>query len=131
MKVQVTAKVEKGRVVLWERDRAHPDGEVYIVGGREGVFEVGDTSAVQRRIKDGLLVEVVAPKKAPKLTDISGIGKATAEKLAAAGVKSVGDLAALSAADADSLSGPAGVSAEQLLEWQAAAKKLSDEAAKD
>lgn len=45
-----------GRVALWERHPAHPDGEVFLAG--PGVFEVALTPAVETRLSRGVLVRV-------------------------------------------------------------------------
>jgi len=55
IKVKVKAKNPE-TVALWERNPAHPNGEVYITGDK--VFEVAKTDAVVSRLKSGLLVEV-------------------------------------------------------------------------
>ena len=49
-----------GKVVLWERDPLHPEGEIFI--GDANPIEVGDTDAVQERIRTGALVKVDAPE---------------------------------------------------------------------
>lgn len=44
------------KVILWEKDDLHPDGEAWIVGdGKE--YTVGETAAVKRLIGDGTLVK--------------------------------------------------------------------------
>lgn len=45
-------------IALWERDPAHPNGEVWIAG--PDAVEVGDTAAVQQAITDGKLEKVTA-----------------------------------------------------------------------
>lgn len=62
------------RCALWERDPAHPDGEVFVSG--EQTFQVALTAFVQRKLKTGDLVEV---KTEPK-----GRGKAKEEPKTAA-----------------------------------------------
>ena len=51
-----------GRVVLWERDAAHPNGEIFI--GDTNPQQVGMTDAVAERIRTGALEVVDAPVKA-------------------------------------------------------------------
>lgn len=56
------ADAESRRVVLWERHRDHPGGEVFLAG--PGEFEVASTPAVESRLRDGVLV-LVEPAIAP------------------------------------------------------------------
>lgn len=64
--VMATDKAED-RVILYEHDEAHPDGELFIRGysdaSRREVVKVGDTAAVRNKIHDGLLVETTAAGK--------------------------------------------------------------------
>lgn len=60
-----------GRVALWERNPAHPTGEVFIHRGSP--VEVAETAAVLAAVKDGRLVVVEdvraqtpEPEPAPK-----------------------------------------------------------------
>lgn len=57
-----------GRVILWERDPAHPDGEVYLAAPEEGDTaapqRVGSTAAVAAAMREGRLV--AASKAEPK-----------------------------------------------------------------
>jgi hypothetical protein len=53
------------RVVLWERDPAHPDGGEAFVAGSTPAF-VGRTGTVERLLQQGLLLEVPEPKDGPK-----------------------------------------------------------------
>ena len=48
-----------GRVVLWERDEAHPNGEIFI--GSDKPVQVGETAAVAERVRTGALKKVEAP----------------------------------------------------------------------
>ena len=48
---------------LWERDAAHPNGEVFIAGDKP--VQVGVTAEVSRLLRDGVLVKADAPA-APK-----------------------------------------------------------------
>lgn len=52
------------KVVLWERDAAHPDGEVMIANDGAS-HEVGETAQVKRLIGEGALVKVTAAKAEP------------------------------------------------------------------
>lgn len=55
--ITVKATGDDGKVVLWERDDAHPGGECYVVAdGRE--YAVGRTSEVARHLREGDLEEV-------------------------------------------------------------------------
>lgn len=51
--VSVRSATADDRVVLWERDPRHPDGEVFIAG--DGLVQAGLTEAVTTRIRNGLL----------------------------------------------------------------------------
>lgn len=123
MKVKITDKTEPRRAILWERHPSHPGGEIFLVGGREGVYEVGETAEIKRLIKAGILATVAAKKPTPpKITDVSGIGPKTAEKLAGAGINNPLDLAA--AEDLEAVAEAAGVSFDQAAEWRDAAEGL-------
>src|SRR5262245_49376440 len=52
------------RVVLFERDPAHPGGEAFV--GGNGVTLVGKTTRVTTLLREGLLVEVPEPPDGPK-----------------------------------------------------------------
>lgn len=56
------------RVVLFERDDAHPGGEIFLRGysdaTRRKPVKVGDTAAIRDAIHTGLLVETTAAGKA-------------------------------------------------------------------
>lgn len=56
---------ESGRVILQEFDDSHPEGNVFLYG-TAGVTEVGRTSMVQKRIEQGFLRKVSAPKPEPE-----------------------------------------------------------------
>ena len=44
------------RVVLWEKDAAHPDGEIFVSNdGKE--YKAGETPAVKRKLASGELVK--------------------------------------------------------------------------
>lgn len=61
--VQATADFTNGgKVVLWERDESHPNGEIFIGDGNP--VEVAETGAVMERIRSGALVWIDAPSKA-------------------------------------------------------------------
>lgn len=55
--IKVKATNDTERVALWDRDAAHPNGEVFI-SGDGSVVEVANTAAVRAAIKSGALVEV-------------------------------------------------------------------------
>ena len=61
-----------GRVVLWERDAAHPNGEIFI--GDTNPQQVGMTDAVAERIRTGALQVVDAPVKDDEIGDASDEG---------------------------------------------------------
>jgi hypothetical protein len=52
------------RVVLFERDPAHPGGEAFV--GGDGVAQVGKTTQITTLLREGLLVEVPEPPDGPK-----------------------------------------------------------------
>lgn len=52
--VSAADSIPDGRVVLWERDAAHPGGECYLTGGMRDVAVAG-TAAVLHRLADGAL----------------------------------------------------------------------------
>lgn len=52
----MAAKVD-GRVVLWEVDAAHPEGEVFIAGDGRAV-QVAPTARVQKALADGVLLKM-------------------------------------------------------------------------
>lgn len=51
-----------GRVVLFERDERHPDGEAFVAS--DAPAEVGDTPMVRLKIAQGSLELVEQPKPA-------------------------------------------------------------------
>lgn len=59
---------DKSKIALWERNPAHPTGEVLITG--EQAFEVGDTPAIRAALRLGTLVKageaVVSEPPKPK-----------------------------------------------------------------
>lgn len=57
--ISVQATARNGRVVLWEKNAAHPHGEIYVVGDGQS-FEVAETAAVKRLLGEGVLVAVSA-----------------------------------------------------------------------
>jgi hypothetical protein len=70
-------KAVKDQVILWERDAAHPNGEIYLVGGEEvdgkpKVTEVGETPGVLDKMATGELARVGSKEAAPAATDSSG-----------------------------------------------------------
>jgi hypothetical protein len=57
-----------GRVVLFERDPDHPNGEAFVAigvdgSGKQPVFQVAKTQSVERLIVDGALTEIAASRK--------------------------------------------------------------------
>jgi hypothetical protein len=60
--MRVRSNLPQGRVALWERDPAHPGGEVFIAG--PGEFEVGQTERVRAYLKQGRLARVEDPGEA-------------------------------------------------------------------
>ena len=55
--ITVKGAGDDNKVVLWEKDDAHPDGEIFVSNdGKER--RVAETAAVQRKIAEGLLVKV-------------------------------------------------------------------------
>jgi hypothetical protein len=58
--IKVKGAGKDRKIVLWETDPAHPNGEVVV--SNDGEFhEVGETAAVKRLIGEGLLVTQAAP----------------------------------------------------------------------
>lgn len=55
--IRVKGNKADGSVVLWERDDAHPGGEVFIAG-QNGPFTVAETPEVLRKIAAQELVKV-------------------------------------------------------------------------
>ena len=125
-------------VILWERNVAHPSGEVFLAG--PGVFEVALTHSVEARLRKGTLV-VVTDEEDPKieespdsvttplafldaesayknLTDLPGLGKKSAEALGEAGIYEVADLAAIDDSDhVEQIVIDSGLSYDKLLGW--------------
>ena len=56
--VEAGKKLREGEVAIWEKDDAHPDGEVYITNRPGKTCRVGLTSAVQRALGEGRLEQV-------------------------------------------------------------------------
>ena len=61
-----------GRVVLWERDPVHPNGEIFI--GDANPQQVGMSSAVAERIRTGALEVVDAPVEAAETALEADVG---------------------------------------------------------
>jgi hypothetical protein len=61
------------RVALWDKDDAHPNGEVYIAGPQRGeeavAVEVARTPAVMQALSQQRLQEIRQPKDAGKLRE--------------------------------------------------------------
>lgn len=62
--VKVTRPETDTRVVVWERDDAHPNGEVFIAG--PGEFQVAETDRVHEALRSGRLQRVEQKPKVPK-----------------------------------------------------------------
>lgn len=74
--------LKPGQVAIWERDPAHPDGEVYLAAPHAGedaeTAQVARTLEVSKRIADGRLLETQAtPKPKPVEAAISQHGATT------------------------------------------------------
>lgn len=99
--MKVKAKAKSERVVLWEKDKTHPGGEVYITGNG-ATHKVALTPAVKSLLERGILVEVVEDKvpelrpateeeekkAVPPLTE--SVEKATAEVPVTGGIRKGG-----------------------------------------
>ena len=65
--IKVKAVGTDHKVVLWERDDAHPNGEVMITNhadkhdGKGEVIEVAETATVKRLLAEGVLVKASTP----------------------------------------------------------------------
>lgn len=59
--MQVMGSGSDNRVVLWERDKAHPNGEVFVTNDGKAV-EVAETARVKRLLQEGVLVKVTKAK---------------------------------------------------------------------
>jgi hypothetical protein len=73
--IVVEGAPNEGRVILWEKDPIHPDGEVFITEGQQVV--VGVTPAVNALLKTGKLNEVKAEKKTRKGEEEGNQGQGT------------------------------------------------------
>jgi hypothetical protein len=62
--IWVLSNRQDDRVVLWERDPAHPGGEAFVASGAPA--KVAKTGEVARLLREGFLVEVPEPKDGPK-----------------------------------------------------------------
>jgi hypothetical protein len=65
--ILVRAATLDSRVALWERDPAHPGGEVQVVGDGQAIA-VALTPAVAAQLRDGRLVAVAAAARLPAPT---------------------------------------------------------------
>lgn len=54
--IEVRAAVTDGRCALWERDPAHPNGEVWVSGPKP--VKVAWTALVSAKLRDGELIRV-------------------------------------------------------------------------
>lgn len=148
--IQVKSNVADHTVAFWERDRRHPGGEIFI-DRVDTVYEVGETPGIKRAIKRGQLVKVYEgqspfladepepePVEVPEhlidqgdqgggpsapVTDLVGIGPATAGKLFAVGIKTMGDLAAVEADEIADLADDLGMSEDMIAGWIAKAQE--------
>ena len=66
MWVEATNTAEAGRVVLWDRDDAHPTGEVLIRAGEGPVRVCATTDAIRGKLAAGEIREVESPNKREK-----------------------------------------------------------------
>lgn len=70
--ISVKGAGDNRKIVLWEKDDAHPDGEV-VISNDGTTHTVAETAAVKRLVAEGALVKVegskVAPASAPKTDD--------------------------------------------------------------
>ncbi len=56
----------KERVILWERDEAHPEGEIYIAYGDGIEHEVAPTPGIMEKVREGALTRVGRVTKAER-----------------------------------------------------------------
>jgi hypothetical protein len=56
--VETGDKLREGEVAIWQKDDAHPEGEVYVTNRPGGAYRVGLTPAVQRALGEGRLEQV-------------------------------------------------------------------------
>lgn len=56
--VEAGEKLREGEVAIWEKDDAHPNGEVYVTNRPGRAYRVGLTPAVQRALGEGRLEQV-------------------------------------------------------------------------
>jgi hypothetical protein len=59
------AKVDKDKVALWDRDKDHPNGEIFVVGGEEPV-QCAETPRVLGALAAQTLLKVEPVGKAGK-----------------------------------------------------------------
>ena len=80
--VKVSKPVDKdahtGRVLVWERDNQHPNGEIFIAESDDKPMKVGRSNRIQKLINEGRLVEVGGKKAkaeaaADPVQDITGL----------------------------------------------------------
>lgn len=74
--ITVKSARKDGRVAFFEKDKAHPKGEVFIRGDQKAV-EVGDTRALRQAIRNGNLVEVTQVPALNKQTPPTRTGGGT------------------------------------------------------
>lgn len=68
--IEAGSATKKGQVAIWERDDAHPDGEIYLVGG-DAPIEVEETALVRERMAKDLIVRVEGGQRQPARTESS------------------------------------------------------------
>lgn len=70
----VKAAKNDNRVAVWDQDKAHPNGEIFITGDGQ-THEVARTAKVERALGSGKLVVVPAPKEVEVKKEKPGKGK--------------------------------------------------------
>lgn len=68
--INVKGNSKDNRVALWEKNEAHPNGEIFVVNDGKN-YQVAETAAVKRLLGEGSLVEGEAGDAPPlrKATD--------------------------------------------------------------
>lgn len=98
--LKVKSNRDDARVVLYESDPRHPDGEAFVAGAAGlpkeewPVVLVYATPGVMGKLAERQLIEVGSEKGGPELEDVDGIGPARADAMREElGILTVGDLA--------------------------------------
>lgn len=115
----VRATEQHGRIVFWEVDSRHPEGEVAVAGDRR-TYTVAETPAVLKALANGEIARVQELGgelvESFDLTDLDNVGPARADALREAGIDS---RKALLDADANELAETVdGVTPEMVAGWQ-------------